>query len=379
MPTRIDGWNLRVGAVLRQFRISTTPIGITGYHREAIKGTCVDDDSRMQGNPMLRRIGALAALLGLIAGLAGCGRDAKEAAPLVLHVGDQLNALQAALAAAGEDKPAGYRIEWANFVGGPTIIAAETGGSIDVGWMQETPVVFAQAAGSPVKVVAVARSAIPGRSGLALVTSPDSPVKAVGDLRGRAIGYMPGTVTQYVVVRLLEQAGLKLSDVRAVHVSGNATSLLATGDVDAIVTADPYLTQMLDAGKVRILATGGEPITADFRYLVAPDTALADPVRAAAIGDFAGRVARAYRWQREHAAQAAPTYARLYKSTPEMAAKILQRAPVRFGLIDDTVIARHQQEADTFHSLGLLRRAVDASQIFDRRYNSLITAQEPIP
>ena len=42
-----------------------------------------------------------------------------------LKIGDQLHALQSSLDVSGEGHPAGYGIEWANFVGGPPIIRAD--------------------------------------------------------------------------------------------------------------------------------------------------------------------------------------------------------------------------------------------------------------
>ena len=41
----------------------------------------------------------------------------------------------AGLAVAGDDKPTSYRIEWSNFLGGPAVIAAQTGisGSTKIG------------------------------------------------------------------------------------------------------------------------------------------------------------------------------------------------------------------------------------------------------
>ncbi|MGQ2930117.1 MAG: hypothetical protein ACT6Q3_06560 [Sphingopyxis sp.] len=104
---------------------------------------------------------SLIPLRGLVAGaflsLAACGGTAESGT--TLKVADQLHALKSSLDVAGEGQPTDYKIEWANFIGGPPIIAAQTGGSIDVGWMAETPLIFAQAAGSPVKVVAVSQSA----------------------------------------------------------------------------------------------------------------------------------------------------------------------------------------------------------------------------
>ncbi len=67
---------------------------------------------------MIRSMAVMAVALAL----AGCNEPntaPQTTAPIVLHVGDQFKVLQATLHAAGEDTPKDYRIEWANFIGGP--------------------------------------------------------------------------------------------------------------------------------------------------------------------------------------------------------------------------------------------------------------------
>ena len=314
-------------------------------------------------------------VLVMAAFLSACGQSSGDELP-VLRVADQMHALQSALSAAGEDKPTNYRIQWSNFLGGPPIIAAQTGGSVDLGWMAETPLVFAQAAGSPVKVVAVSRGIRPGSSNIALVVGADSPIQSVADLKGRKVGYMPGTVTQYLVARILDNEGLSLDDVTPVRISSFSTATLHNGTVDAFTTAEPQLSQGLADKVIRVIAYGGHPHTPGFNYLVASDAALADPQRAALIGDFVERTARAIRWQRENVAQAAPVTARTFNVSPQLAEQILKRTPARYNPIDSSIVAAHQQEADLFHKLGLIRARVDAGKLFDNRFDEQIAQVE---
>jgi len=324
------------------------------------------------------RLGLFAFLLDLM--LAGCGSHSETSQQLVvLHVADQLKTLQSTLAAAGEDTPSSYRIEWSNFLGGPNIIAAATGRSIDVGWMAETPLVFAQAAGSPVKVIAAASRVDPRTSNIAIVVANDSPIHSVAELRGKKVSFLPGTITQYLVVRAIEQAGLKLSDIQQVTLTSMSPSVLTGGTTDAITTADPMLSQMLRNGQARILVAGGAPLTTDFSYLVAANGALDDPRLSAAIGDFTVRLARAIRWQREHLPDAIKTYAQIYQVPPEVAEDALKRAPSRFGPIGSFVIDGQQAESDTFERLGLIRSHMDAAKLFDHRYDEQIAKVEAAP
>lgn len=316
------------------------------------------------------RVFTVAALLLLTA----CGGAPDSGT--TLKIGDQLHALKSSLDVSGEVESTGYSIEWANFVGGPPIIAAQTGGSLDVGWMAETPLIFAQAAGSPVKVVAVSKTVDGGGSPYALVVKPDSPIRSIADLKGKSVSFMKGTVLHYFVARLLDKQGLSLKDIKTVQATGFGTGLLDKGSADAITIGEPWLTQALDAGKVRVLASGAPPNTPGFFYLVASDAALADPVKAKAIGDLVARAARATRWQRENPAKAAPALAKRYNVDVAIAEKIITRAPASYAPISDTIIAAHQDEADLFFKEGLIRKRLDASQIFDKRYDDIVAAQE---
>lgn len=308
--------------------------------------------------------------------VAACGGAPKDDDEVVLHVADQIHLLQSVLSAAGENKPTGYRIEWSNFLGGPAVIAAQTGGSVDVGWMAETPLVFAQAAGSPVTVVAVSKGLKPGASNIALVVPASSPIRSAADLKGRSVAYAPGTITQYLLARALEQHGLSFDDITTIRVAAPSAASLDRNIADAVVIGEPSLTVGLDAGQLRVLAYGGEPLTPGFGYLVASNRALEDPRIVAAIGDLVSRLARATRWQRENVAKAAPAIAHDYKVPVPIAEKILRRTPYRYTAIDSTIVAEHQREADLFHKLGLIRARVDASKLFDNRFNPLVAAVE---
>ncbi len=329
--------------------------------------------------PLARRAASsiVIACAGAIA-LAACSPTGSDSAEgeVDLRVGDQLRGLHVTMDAAGESKSDGYKITWANFQSGPPIIAAQTGGSIDLGWMAETPLVFAQAAGSPVKVVAVSKVIKPDASPYALVVRADSPIRSVADLKGKSVAYMKGTVLHYMIARLLDDAGLSLRDIKPVQITGGSVALLDNGSADAMTLIEPNLSQLLEQGKIRIIATGAEPVTPGFYYLVASEKALADPRRVVAIKDFIARAARATRWQRENVKAAAPALAAVYKVEPRIAANIIERAPTGFAPIDPAVIAAHQAEADLFHKQGLIRERQDAAKIFDNRFNAVVAKEE---
>jgi sulfonate transport system substrate-binding protein len=292
---------------------------------------------------------------------------------VTLHAGDQLNILRNVLQASGEDKNVPYHIDWSTFVGGPAVLAAETGGSVDVGFMAETPLVFAQAAGNPVKVIAAGRVIDPKTSGLAIVVHPDSDIKKLSQLKGKRIGYSTGTITQYFLLNALKKAGLSLSDVQAVNFTGLAgQSAFDNGDIDASVTSDPFLSGQLADKSARVIATGAG-LTPGFSYLVARNDALSDKKLNAALSDFVARATRAYVWWNAHPAEVAKSNEATFKLSPEAALAAAKRAPIAYQPIDDVVIKAQQAESDAFLKLGVIKSRLDAAKLFDTRYNKAVS------
>ncbi len=292
---------------------------------------------------------------------------------VTLHVGDQAdNHLRLVLEASGEDKKLPYDIEWSTFQNGPLLIAAATGGSVDIGKLSETPLVFAQAAGSPVKVVYAGQPIDPTTSSLAIAVKKDSTIKKIADLKGKRVAYVPGTVLQYLLTNALASAGLTLDDVQLATFQPGV-DLLASGDADAIVTGDPTLSLAVTAGTQRILATGAK-FTPGFYYLTASDSALGNTKTSAAIGDLLQRLTKAEVWWNAHPAVAAKLVAEQSKLQPEAATAVVERAPVAYGPITPAIIAAHQKEADFFTKLGTIKTKLVAKSVFDTRYGTSTTS-----
>lgn len=324
----------------------------------------------------------LAVLLSVSLLLAGCGeRESSTPDFGTLRAADILDGMRTLFVAAGEDQPEDYRIEWSNFVSGPPIIAAATGGSIDVGWMADTPLVFAQATGSPIKVIGVATQVNPG-GGVGLAVAEDSPIRSIEDLRGKRVSYLPGTILQYVLIQWLEQAGLTINDIQTVAVTSGSSpgfELLQQGSVDAVVLLEPSLSRAQAQGGIHLLLEPDGTIDAGMRYLVAPAHLLEDPLATDLLEDFLARVSRAYQWQADHFDEAADVLARLYRMPSEQTSVALGRTLTRIVPIDDDIIARHQRQIDTFVRAGLLRRPFDARDVFDTRFNDIALRNRESP
>lgn len=132
----------------------------------------------------------------------------------------------------------GVKVQWTEFPGGPQLLEGLNVGSIDFGVTGETPPVFAQAAGADLVYVA---HEPPAPTSEAILLPKDSPIKSVAELNGKKVALNKGSNVHYLLVRALEKAGLKYTDIQPVYLPpADARAAFERGSVDAWVIWDPY-------------------------------------------------------------------------------------------------------------------------------------------
>jgi NitT/TauT family transport system substrate-binding protein len=88
---------------------------------------------------------------------------------------------------------------------------------------------------------------------------PDSPIKSIGDLKGRKIGYTnPRSTSQGLAMLLLTKAGLKAGDAELVRTGGfgEGIAALETGQIDVAPIAEPLWSQF--QSKYRAIARASD-------------------------------------------------------------------------------------------------------------------------
>jgi sulfonate transport system substrate-binding protein len=322
---------------------------------------------------------AAAALLALAPATTGAPAVAGAATPnlsgVTINFADQFKEYQTIFAATGALDGARYKVSYSEFVGGPPIIAAETGGSVDLGDMAETPTIFAQAAGDPVKVVAATQGSDPKASPFGILVPKGSPITKVSELRGKSIAVQEGTVEQYVLIQILKKAGIPYSSVSIDNLAVTAASTaVAAGKVDAAVISQPLIALDEEAGTAtQLVSAAGYAPT--YGYLTASQAALDNPAKAAAIADFINRFYKAEAVLRKNPTLAAETYVKTYGITLA-AAKAAVASIQEVGTPITPAIIRYQQtEANTFLQLGLIPAKLNVAKVFDLPYNKVIATK----
>jgi ABC-type nitrate/sulfonate/bicarbonate transport system substrate-binding protein len=75
-----------------------------------------------------------------------------------------------------------------------------------------------------------------------LIGRKDRGINQISDLKGKRVGSLLGTLTDFYIARLLQLNGMSVKDVTIIGVNSAAISVSAVvnGDVDAIVVGQPY-------------------------------------------------------------------------------------------------------------------------------------------
>lgn len=112
--------------------------------------------------------------------------------------------------------PEGRPIEWIEFPAGPPLLEALHAGSIDFGHTGDSPPIFAQAAGVPLRYVG---ASTPCPEGSGIVVRKDSPLRALEDLRGRRVAFTKGSSAHTMLLRSLSTVGITLDDIEPSYLS----------------------------------------------------------------------------------------------------------------------------------------------------------------
>jgi sulfonate transport system substrate-binding protein len=298
------------------------------------------------------------AVLSMSIALAGVG--ASYGQDKVVRIGFQKYGKLVLLKSKGtlEDKlkAAGYKVVWTEFPSGPPLLEALNVGAIDFGNTGEAPPIFAQAAGAPIQYVAYEP---PAPKGEAILVPKDSKLTSVADLRGKKIALNKGSNVHYLLVKALEKAGVRYSEVEPVFLApADARAAFERGAVDAWVIWDPFQAAAEAATGARTLADG-TGVVSNYQFyfsskkFVESDSGIVDLVLAELreVDDWAKGDIHAV------ANQLAPAIG-LPVDVVEVA---LKRQSYGIKPITDSVIADQQQVADTFFALGLLPKQIKIS------------------
>ncbi|MDF3066250.1 MAG: ssuA [Polyangiaceae bacterium] len=252
----------------------------------------------------------------------------------------------------------GATADWKEFKHGPAILEAIKAKEVDVGYVGETPPVFAQAGG--VDFVYVATDP-PAPKAEAIIVRKDSPLKSLKDLKGKKVALNRGSNVHYLLVRALESAKLTLKDIEVVYLApGDARPAYDSGKVDAWVIWDPFLAAAENAGS-RQLANGEGLVDNRLFYVARRQFAEEHPELLRTTLDEFKSLSD---WESKNPEEASKILAA--SSGVAYEALLLSEKRHAYGIlpINDEVLGAQQKIADSFRKLDLIPKDITTRDAF---------------
>ena len=255
-------------------------------------------------------------------------------------------------------KAVGYKVVWTEFPSGPPLLEALNVGAIDFGNTGEAPPIFAQAAGAPIQYVAYEP---PAPKGEAILVPKDSKLNSVADLKGKKVALNKGSNVHYLLVKALEKAGVKYSEIEPVFLApADARAAFERGAVDAWVIWDPFQASAEVSTGARTLANGTGLAPNHQFYLAGQKFADANP---RVIDAVIASVAELDDWARDKIKAVAEELSPGIGIPAPVLEIALKRQSYGIKPLDNVVVAEQQRIADTFFALGLLPKPIVVSTI----------------
>lgn len=308
-----------------------------------------------------RLLGILVATLATYGSLiAPAGAQTAAGTPKELRIGYQKYGTLVILKARGtlEKRLAekGVAVKWTEFPFGPPLLEAINVGSIDVGTTGEAPPIFAQAAGADLVYIG---NEPPAPSAEALIVPKDSPVRSVADLKGKKIAVGKGSNANFLLVKLIENAGLKFSDVEVAYLPpADARAAFESGRVDAWAIWDPFLAAAEKQLNARAVADGKGAVANHQFYLAARAYAEKHPE---IVHILLEEIDKIDQWGRQNPKEVAKFIAPLIGIDLPIIDVAAHRLTYGVKPVTPEVIAAQQKIADKFYELKLVPKHVKVS------------------
>ncbi len=202
----------------------------------------------------------------------------------------------------------------------------------------------------------------PSGKSVSLLVPVNSPIKSVADLKGKKVAFQKASIGHYLLVKALESAGLKLSDVKSVSLPPpDANVAFSQGKVDAWFIWEPFVTRA-EQQKIGRVLTDGEKLrdTSNFYstsrqfYQAHPDV----------IKVFLEELQKAEIWSKDHPQEMAQLLAPVTQLDVPTLLKMHDKYDYGLRPITEKIINKQQQVADLWYSLGLLPKKVNVRDGF---------------
>ncbi|WP_020202690.1 sulfonate ABC transporter substrate-binding protein [Cupriavidus sp. WS] len=316
------------------------------------------------GASLKRRLllAALVAATGLAYALLPGRAQAQDTSNKVLRIGYQKYGTLTLLKARGTLEkrlaPLGIAVRWTEFPAGPQLLEGLNVGAIDFGTVGEAPPIFAQAAGAQLAYIG---NEPPAPAAEAIVVPKGSALKSVADLRGKRVALNKGSNVHYLLVRLLEKAGVPYSEIQPVYLApADARAAFERGAVDAWAIWDPFLAAAEKQLDARVLADGrgadGKNVVSNHQFYLASRPYV--QARPDVVNLILEELATLGTWAEKNPKEAVTVLVPQLGLDPAVVTLAVSRFSYGAKAVTPAVLGEQQRIADVFYTLKLIPKPV---------------------
>ena len=242
--------------------------------------------------------------------------------------------------------------------------------SVDFGGFGIAAATLGAAAGEPIVVV----GALCNR-GMGVVAKKGSGIGDIAGLRGKRVGIWPGSTQEVFILERLRQSGMSIRDITAVRVPfGEMNAMLARGDIDAYVGAEPGPGLSISSGVGELVeypygtAMGGlNMIFGTSQGMIDEDPAL--------VRTMLGIHRQASEYMMAHKAEVAETTVRVLGAPRAAVDQALGADNVEYiWKLDDTVLGQARTYAEHMLTLRQIRRLPDFDKLLNPTFSNQVAA-----
>lgn len=322
----------------------------------------------MAGQPTWSRRAVIASGAAIAAlSASGCARQ--SAMPLrVAITGKGASDTRLLLKAAGLAPD--FPVQYSEFQSGHLVIEALNSDALDFGGSSEIPPVFSAA--STVQSFLQVGVLHGDVNNQAVLVPKGSAIRDLRDLKGKRVGYVRATTSQYFLIEMLRSVGLSWSDIEPVALTvSDGVAAFSQGALDAWAIYGYVIQRAVATQGATVLRTALGFLSGNYPVL-AHRNALANREKAAHVLTYMRLVSEGYAWARDHQDKWAHLVAAEIGVPVSYVQDQLREESAPFQLQPVTIEAIRSQQvvADVFTRAGLIPNHVDMTRLWDMRFNA---------
>ena len=262
-------------------------------------------------------------------------------------------------------------IEVSNFANGPAVNEAFTAKKVDmVAGIGDQPLLAGIANGLDLRILST--MAIVEKT-VSLVVPKDSSITKVEDLKGKKIGVYIGTNTHKSLIGILNDHGLKDTDVELANITsgGDGLAALSKGDIQGYLASEPYVTSAVESGIGRPISDiTGHPAIA---YLVLQNEFIKK------YPEITERIIKvlnkAHKWSLENPDKAYEIVAKVTNLKPEQVKLVNEKVDRSLGFTEKT-ISHLKETHDFLIKQGMIKNKINVDDYIDSSFVDKVLKEE---